>query len=227
MVSACCAACCCSQGLGAWASFAHQITNLPTPEVDSFVKAAIFATLTNVSTPSALPTALLLLASVFACMRTCKHALNSLATCVWLSVWNACADLPQVLLCVSCRSTLMPSASWTTSPVLTPSSSPSRPSWHRRACRAGPQQPPCPGSTCRRASLAASVVLLALEKMRALWSSITPSWSSTTPKRSRLFKCQQYYSKAPSAFQAPLPYRATWSCVAPTQQACPVRAGRM
>jgi hypothetical protein len=37
------------QGLGAWASFAHQITNLPTPEVDSFVKAAIFATLTNVS----------------------------------------------------------------------------------------------------------------------------------------------------------------------------------
>lgn len=39
----------CAQGLGAWASFAHQITNLPTPEVDSFVKAAIFATLTNVS----------------------------------------------------------------------------------------------------------------------------------------------------------------------------------
>lgn len=37
------------QGLGAWASFAHQITNLPTPEVDSFVKAAIFSTLTNVS----------------------------------------------------------------------------------------------------------------------------------------------------------------------------------
>jgi hypothetical protein len=53
MVSAACAACCCCpQGLGAWASFAHQITNLPTPEVDSFVKAAIFATLTNVSTPS-------------------------------------------------------------------------------------------------------------------------------------------------------------------------------
>jgi hypothetical protein len=38
------------QGLGAWANFAHQATNLPTPEVDSFVKAAIFATLTNVST---------------------------------------------------------------------------------------------------------------------------------------------------------------------------------
>lgn len=37
------------QGLGAWASFAHQVTSLPTPEVDSFVKAAIFATLTNVS----------------------------------------------------------------------------------------------------------------------------------------------------------------------------------
>jgi hypothetical protein len=37
------------QGLGAWANFAHQTTNLGTPEVDSFVKAAIFATLTNVS----------------------------------------------------------------------------------------------------------------------------------------------------------------------------------
>eukprot|EP00882_Tetradesmus_deserticola_P028005 GHRQ01031166.1.p2 GENE.GHRQ01031166.1~~GHRQ01031166.1.p2 ORF type:complete len:133 (-),score=38.87 GHRQ01031166.1:42-440(-) len=32
------------KGLGAWASFAHQTTNLDTPEVDSFVKAAIFAT---------------------------------------------------------------------------------------------------------------------------------------------------------------------------------------
>lgn len=52
----CCWWCCCLvlrllQGLGAWASFAHQVTNLPTPEVDSFVKAAIFATLTNVSAP--------------------------------------------------------------------------------------------------------------------------------------------------------------------------------
>ncbi|WIA19985.1 hypothetical protein OEZ85_005859 [Tetradesmus obliquus] len=37
------------KGLGAWANFAHQTTNLPTPEVDSFVKAAIFATLTNVN----------------------------------------------------------------------------------------------------------------------------------------------------------------------------------
>lgn len=46
------------QGLGAWASFAHQVTNLPTPEVDSFVKAAIFATLTNVSNFSS-PMALL------------------------------------------------------------------------------------------------------------------------------------------------------------------------
>ncbi|KAF6257770.1 Prismane-like protein [Scenedesmus sp. NREL 46B-D3] len=37
------------KGLGAWANFAHQTTNLGTPEVDSFVKAAIFATLTNVN----------------------------------------------------------------------------------------------------------------------------------------------------------------------------------
>lgn len=42
---------CCCRGLGAWANFAHTKTNLPTPEVDSFVKAAIFSTLTNVSWP--------------------------------------------------------------------------------------------------------------------------------------------------------------------------------
>lgn len=37
------------KGLGAWANFAHQqAPQLATPEVDSFVKAAVFATLTNV-----------------------------------------------------------------------------------------------------------------------------------------------------------------------------------
>jgi hypothetical protein len=37
------------QGLGAWTHFAHQVGGLKTPEVDSFVKAAVFSTLTNVS----------------------------------------------------------------------------------------------------------------------------------------------------------------------------------
>lgn len=36
------------QGLGAWTHFAHQVAGLKTPEIDSFVKAAVFSTLTNV-----------------------------------------------------------------------------------------------------------------------------------------------------------------------------------
>jgi hypothetical protein len=34
-------------GLSSWAHFAHQ-QGVPTPEFDSFVKAAVFSTLTNV-----------------------------------------------------------------------------------------------------------------------------------------------------------------------------------
>ena len=36
------------KGLGAWASFAHERAGIVVPEVASFMKAAIFATLTNV-----------------------------------------------------------------------------------------------------------------------------------------------------------------------------------
>ncbi len=39
----------CTQGLSAWAAFAHSATGLATPEVDSFIKASVFATLTNVN----------------------------------------------------------------------------------------------------------------------------------------------------------------------------------
>jgi hypothetical protein len=78
------------QGLGAWASFAHQITNLPTPEVDSFVKAAIFATLTNVSLRAvscscsplhAFPTSLPMLPMAAASSAACAPAYQRLHAC--------------------------------------------------------------------------------------------------------------------------------------------------